>query len=85
MAMASNHNQRGFSKDLSVGSSPTRGDQIEVTFRIPADLASAVEGWRAANGLPSTGAALEALVRIGLLSEIAKSYQTVRSIQDSLD
>lgn len=83
--MASKHNQRGFSKDLNVGAEHGVDRRVEVSVRLPADLASAVEGWRKANGFLATDDAIEALVRQGLLSEIAKSYETVKVIQENLD
>lgn len=38
---------------------------------------AAVEGWRAANALETSADAVRELVRLGLLSEIARAYRSV--------
>lgn len=45
---------------------------------------AAVEGWRAANLIASLPDAVRELVRIGLLSEIAKVHQLVEDIRASV-
>ncbi|CAN0473302.1 unnamed protein product, partial [Phaeothamnion confervicola] len=45
---------------------------------------AAVEGWRAANLIASMPDAVRELVRIGLLSEIAKVHQLVEDIRASV-
>ncbi len=46
---------------------------------------AAVEGWRAANNLPSMAHAVRELLRLGLLSEISKVYGVVSAVRDSVD
>ena len=46
---------------------------------------AAVDGWRCANLLHSNREALRELVRLGLLSEIAKLHQLVEDIRASVD
>lgn len=46
---------------------------------------AAVEGWRSANLIPTRPEALRELVRLGLLSEIAKIHQLVADIRASVD
>ncbi len=46
---------------------------------------AAVEGWRSANLIPTRPEALCELVRLGLLSEIAKIHQLVADIRASVD
>lgn len=41
------------------------------------DLIAAVEGWRRAHGLAEQSEALGELVRLGLMSEVAKIYRLV--------
>lgn len=46
------------------------------------ELMAAVEGWRNANGIPEQSDAIGELVRIGLMSEIAKIYRLVTESRD---
>jgi len=46
---------------------------------------AAVEGWRAANLLDTKTEAIRELVRLGLLSEIAKVHQLVNDLRASVD
>lgn len=43
---------------------------------------AAVEGWRKANDLDSREAAIRHLVRLGLLNEISRIYQSVTAGED---
>lgn len=44
---------------------------------------AAVEGWRSANGVRDQSEAINELVRIGLMSEIAKIYRMVTESRDN--
>lgn len=46
---------------------------------------AAVEGWRIANKFSSREAAVRKLVRLGLLSEIGRLYQSVTNMKESSD
>lgn len=48
-------------------------DRIEIALK--EEELAALEGWRAANQLPSREAAARHLIQLGLLSEIGKIYQ----------
>jgi hypothetical protein len=56
---------------------------VRVSFS--GELGEAVEGWRAANGLATRSEAVTELVRLGLLSEIAKVYGMVTGMRDEAD
>lgn len=58
-----------------VGASDEVTGRIEV--RLGAEQLAALDGWRAANGIDDRSEAVRELVRLGLLSEIAKVYQFV--------
>jgi len=45
----------------------------------------AVESWRRVNNIPSTAQAMRELIRLGLLSEISKSFDVVTSIRRSVE
>lgn len=83
--MSSKHNPRDFSNLPGDSLERGSGGQIQLSVSVPTDLVSAVEGWRNANNLKTTDEALETLVRLGLLGEIAKTYETVKRIQKNLD
>ena len=46
---------------------------------------SAVDGWRRANNIPTTEGAIRELLRLGLLSELSRAYDVVKSIRNSVD
>lgn len=50
---------------------------IEILVPLSDEELSAVEGWRKANNVESREDAIRALVRLGLLSEIGRIYQSV--------
>ncbi len=83
--MASKHNQHDFFNHSGDSMERDSRGQIEISVSVPADLVSAVEGWRNANDVKTTEEAFEALVRVALLGEIAKSYKTIKQIQKNLD
>ena len=55
-----------------------------INISLPYEELAAVEGWRAANLIASLPDAVRELVRIGLLSEIAKVHQLVADIRASV-
>lgn len=57
------------------------GDSIEVALK--EEELAALEGWRAANQLPSREAAARRLIQLGLLSEIGKIYQNSAQKDDT--
>ncbi len=68
----------------SIDVSRSEGDGwVKVSFS--GELGEAVEGWRVANGLASRSDAVKELVRLGLLSEIAKVYGMVSGMRDEAD
>ena len=83
--MASKHNPSVFLNHSGDSLERASRDEIEVSVSVPADLVSAVEGWRNANDLKTTSEAFEVLLRQGLLGEIAKAYDTIKQIQKNLD
>ena len=46
---------------------------------------AAVDGWRAANRIDSREHAIQELVRLGLLSEIARVYRMISGMRDDPD
>jgi Arc/MetJ-type ribon-helix-helix transcriptional regulator len=48
-----------------------------VTVQLSHEEVAAVEGWRVANNLKSRSDAMRQLVRMGLLGEIGRLYQSV--------
>lgn len=79
--MASEHDRQGFEAQLAERSD----EDVVVTLALPANIFSAVEGWRTSMQLASTEDALRELVRLGLLGEIAKSYETLNAVKRTLD
>lgn len=61
----------------------SRFRHVEVT--LTDEQFAAVEGWRAANRVRDRSDAVRELVRIGLLSEIARVYRMVASVRDDGD
>lgn len=66
----------------SHGRASNANDAINVS--LAGEELAAVEGWRAANLIASLPDAVRELVRIGLLSEIAKVHQLVEDIRASV-
>lgn len=58
------------------------GRKIKVSIELSGEQAAAVEGWRAANRIPSHSHAVRELVRIGLLSEIGRIYRMIADGKD---
>ncbi len=56
-----------------------------ITVGLDGELAQAVRGWKDANGVDTIAEAVLELVRIGLLSEIAKVYGMVSDMRDRDD
>lgn len=59
------------------------GSRHKVLVSISDELIAAVEGWRSAHGLTDQSEALGELVRLGLMSEIAKIYRLVTEDRDA--
>ncbi len=53
-----------------------------ITVPLSAEELAAVEGWRLANRFKTRSAAMRQLVRLGLLSEIGRLYQSVAQPAD---
>ncbi|MGY6710532.1 MAG: hypothetical protein ACXIVF_19590 [Rhizobiaceae bacterium] len=72
---------------------PNGGDRHEVSngraqsvqVALNAEQLAAVEGWRAANRIDTREEAVQELVRIGLLSEIARIYRMVSGVREDPD
>jgi hypothetical protein len=60
-----------------------RDHSVEVS--LSEEQMAAVEGWRAANRIESRKKAVQELVRLGLLSEIARVYRMVAAARDDFD
>ncbi|MEL7468898.1 MAG: hypothetical protein AAFN27_10620 [Pseudomonadota bacterium] len=54
-----------------------------IVVPLNAEELAAVEGWRRANELDSQETAIRQLVRLGLLNEISRIYQSVTSNDES--
>lgn len=80
--MARTQNDRNRSRDDLNVAQPTM-HSVEVL--LDEEQLAAVEGWRSANLIPTRPEALRELVRLGLLSEIAKIHQLVSDIRASVD
>ena len=65
--------------DLRMGlnGQPPRGQRHHAVVTLNDEQLAAVEGWRIAQGIPAQSDALGELVRLGLLSEIAKIFRLV--------
>ena len=55
---------------------------INILVPLSDEELAAVEGWRKANNVESREDAIRALVRLGLLSEIGRIYQSVSKPDD---
>ncbi len=55
---------------------------VEIRVPLSEEELAAVEGWRKANNVASQGDAIRALVRLGLLSEIGRIYQSDSNVDD---
>lgn len=64
--------------------SPVPGATGTVVIDLDTEVLAALEGWRAANLVESRSEAARELVRIGLLSEIAKVQKLVEDIRASI-
>lgn len=64
----------GLKSDQPLDAPPKRH---HVLISMNDELIAAVEGWRSAHGLSEQSEALGELVRLGLMSEIAKIYRLV--------
>ena len=49
-----------------------------ISVPLSAEELAAVEGWRVANNFKTRGAAARHLIRLGLLGEIGRLYQSVK-------
>ncbi|MCX7304238.1 MAG: hypothetical protein NTV73_07855 [Hyphomicrobiales bacterium] len=68
------------SGDLAISSGPQIGKRdrrYSVLVALNSEQMAAAEGWRCAHGIADQADALGELIRIGLLSEIAKIYRLV--------
>ncbi len=74
--MSGNHAADDQPIDIHDGSNG-EGRKIKVSIELSGEQAAAVEGWRAANRIPSHSHAVRELVRIGLLSEIGRIYRMI--------
>lgn len=70
-----NSEASGVDGDLGPGDAFLR--RYCVTAYVDDDLIAAVEGWRRAHGVAEQPEALGELVRLGLMSEVAKIYRLV--------
>lgn len=63
---------------------PGNGDDLRTRVEVVLDdeELAAVEGWRQANLFATRADALRALVRLGLITEVARTYRTVMTGQD---
>lgn len=64
-------------------STGARGNRVQVL--LTDEQMAAVEGWRAANRIADQADALSELVRLGLLSEIARVYRLASGLRDGFD
>ena len=69
------------SERLSVSAS----ERVEVSIPLSNEELAAIDGWRAANGYPSTRDAVKGLVEVGLLSELEKVHEFVTALQSQID
>lgn len=53
-----------------------------ITLHLSHEEIAAVDGWRVANNLKSRSDAARQLIRLGLLGEIGRLYQSVTRIDD---
>lgn len=74
-------NQFYGSADSSDADPDERPEAVCITLSDEQD--AALEGWRAANRIPDRAEAVRELVRIGLLSEIARVYQLVAKLRQN--
>lgn len=56
---------------------PKTSRRYRVLVTLNYEQLAAAEGWRAAHGIPDQAEALGELIRLGLLSEVAKIYRLV--------
>ena len=56
-----------------------------IAIRLDQEEFAAIEGWRAANNCDTTNQAVRVLLRLGLLSEISKVYESVSTVREAVD
>lgn len=59
-------------------------DQDTIAINLDKEEVAALEGWRVANNCDTTHQAVRVLLRLGLLSEIAKVYENVSTVRDAV-
>ena len=57
----------------------------DILISLDSEELAAVEGWRQANKLSTKPQAIRELIRLGLLSEIAKVHKIVSGIREAID
>ncbi len=56
-----------------------------IAIRLDEEEFAAIEGWRAANNCDTTNQAVRVLLRLGLLSEISKVYESVSTVREAVN
>ena len=56
-----------------------------IAISLDEEEVAAIEGWRAANNCDTTNQAVRVLLRLGLLSEIAKVYESVSTVREAVN
>lgn len=72
-------------QDINIEAAAKPRDQFQLSLPLDNEELAAVEAWRASNQIASLSDAVRELVRLGLLSEVAKVHSIVSAVRDSVE